>query len=304
MVRRPLRDRSPSGSGARDKETASLSPAQEPHADPPPRHVTVAGGTLPVREWGAGRPVLLLHGISANHTEWRDVGRALATDFRVLIPDLLGRGDSRPEPDAAFSLGEETSRIEELLAVLGVERPVVAGHSHGASLALSLACRRPLAGLLLASPVTPWTPKPPPLRLLESRTLRRAVEPVLRTCRRPLTRYILTRRVYGERAPRMDDAVDRYAAPYGDRDRARALLRVFRDWDPAALRSLEPPRELAIRVVTGGMDRRIRSSDVVRWARRLGASCTIVDRAGHGLTEEEPEHMAAILRDIMARAET
>jgi len=282
----------------------TLSPAQEARRHAEARSLNVAGGSLVVWEVGAGRPVLLLHGISADHTEWRAVGHALAADFRVVMPDLLGRGASRPEPEAAFTLEDETSRLEELLAALGIERPLVAGHSHGASVALSLACRRPLAGLLLASPVTPWTSKPAALRLLKSAAVRRTVEPVLRTCRRPLTRYILTRRVYGERAPHIGDAVDRYAAPYADAARARALLCIFRDWEPGALRRLRPPLDLDIRVVTGGADRRIASPDAARWAERLGATCLVVRQAGHGLTEEEPERMAGILRDIQANAGT
>lgn len=257
-----------------------------------------------MHDHGTGPPVLLLHGISADHTEWRQVGRDLARDFRVLMPDLLGRGASVPDPASSFSLRDETERLETVLDSLGIDRPLVAGHSHGASLALALACRRPVAGLLLASPVTPWTRKPAPLRWLASRGVRRAVEPVLRTCRRPLTRYILTRRVYGAHPPHIGDAVDRYAAPYADADRARALLRIFRDWEPGALAELRPPEELEIRVVTGGVDRRIGKVDVERWAARLGAGCTIVDGAGHGLTEEEPARVAGMVRELAATAGT
>lgn len=278
----------------------SLSRAQEPGRAPPPTWIEVAGGTVPLWSAGTGPPVLFLHGISADHTEWSAVARGLARDHRVLLPDLLGRGLSRPDDDAGFGVAEELARLLHLLSVLGIRRPLVAGHSHGASLALALALRQPVSGLLLASPVTPWTKRPPVLNLLQVPLVRLGVEPVLRTCRRPLTRYILTRRVYGADRPHIGDAVDRYAAPYADRRRALALLRVLRDWRPRELLALGAPEGVEIRVVTGGADRRVSASDAERWARRLGASFRVVDGAGHGLTEERPALVEAMLRDIGA----
>lgn len=247
---------------------------------------------------GAGPPVLLLHGISADHTEWDAVARGLARDHRVLLPDLLGRGASVVDTSAGFSLAEEVDRLVALLAALDVRRPLVGGHSHGASLALALAGRMELAGLVLVSPVTPWTKRPRVLDLLRLPVVRRVVEPVLRTCRRPLTRYILTRRVYGEHRPHVGQAVQRYAEPYADPSRARALLRMFRDWRPDELARLERPAGLQAAVVTGAADRRIVPAHAVRWAERLGASCTVLSGAGHGVTEEEPARVEAVLRHI------
>jgi pimeloyl-ACP methyl ester carboxylesterase len=283
---------------ARDKETVTLSPAQESWPASEPTWIDVAGGRLPVWTAGEGPPVLLLHGISADHTEWKMVARGLARDHRVLLPDLLGRGASRPDESAGYTLTEETGRLVRLLTVLGVDRPLVGGHSHGGSLGLALAGRVVLSGLVLVSPVTPWTRRSRALDLLHSRPVRRAVEPALRTCRRPLTRYILTRRVYGEQRPHIGDAVRRYAAPYADPARARALLRVFRDWRPEELARLVRPAGLPIGVVTGGADRRIPAADAVRWANQLGASCTVLAGAGHGVTEEEPARVEAVLRDV------
>ncbi|HSM08338.1 MAG TPA: alpha/beta hydrolase [Gemmatimonadota bacterium] len=276
----------------------SLSATQEPWPPSEPVWIDVAGGSLPVWTAGAGPPVLLLHGISADHTEWDAVARGLARDHRVLVPDLLGRGASVVDASAGFSLADEVDRLAALLAASGARRPLVAGHSHGASLGLALAGRVELAGLVLASPVTPWTKRPRVLDLLRFPVVRRAVEPALRTCRRPLTRYILTRRVYGEHRPHVGQAVQRYAEPYADPSRARALLRMFRDWRPDELARLERPAGLRVAVVTGAADRRIVPADAVRWAERLGASCTVLPGAGHGVTEEEPARVEAVLRHV------
>lgn len=274
----------------------TASDAQEPF------ELELPGGTVTVRTLGRGDPVLLIHGISADHSEWAGVARGMSRDHRVILPDLLGRGASVPEAGADYSLAAETDRLLRVLEAVGAERPLVAGHSAGASLALALSRRIPVAGLLLASPVTPWTPRPRILGALRHGRVRRAVEPLLRVCRRPLTRYILTRRVYGERHPSIPDAVRRYAAPYEAPARGRALLEILSAWDPAELAGLAGPPGVETRVITGAADRRISPAHAERWATALGASCEVVPGAGHGLTEEQPDRIEEVLRDIEASA--
>lgn len=268
-----------------------------------PFDLKVRGGTVSVRILGNGPSVLLVHGISADHSEWIRVAEGLARDHRVILPDLLGRGASRPEADADFSLAAETDRLLEILEAVEAGKTLLGGHSAGASLALSLARRIPVAGLLLVSPVTPWTPRPRILGALRYPSVRRLVEPVLRVCRRPLTRYILTRRVYGENHPSIADAVRRYAEPYVAPERGRALLRILSAWDPGELADLAGPTGVETRVLTGGADRRISPGHAGRWAAALDAPCEVVPGAGHGLTEEQPERIEAALRDIEAARE-
>ena len=238
---------------------------------------------------------MLLHGLSANHTEWLAIAAHLGRTHRVILPDLLGRGSSSPEPHARFTLSEETERIGAILDSLGVSGPLLAGHSNGASLALSLASRIPCRRVVLFSPVTPWTERPASLRFLRSRAIRSAIRPLVALCRRPLTRYILTRRVYGDRPPPIEDAVGRYADPYADPARALALLQILVDWDPSVLWGLPVPQDVSLHVVTGDRDRRIPHDEARRWARWLGADFTLIAGAGHGLTEERAEMCAQIL---------
>jgi 3-oxoadipate enol-lactonase len=46
------------------------------------------------RALGEGPPVVLLHPFPANHEFWLPVAQALATRYRVVLPDLRGHGDS------------------------------------------------------------------------------------------------------------------------------------------------------------------------------------------------------------------
>jgi pimeloyl-ACP methyl ester carboxylesterase len=94
---------------------------------------TPAGdGTIVWRGWGAGAPVLLLHGASGSWTHWiRNIG-PLAARFRVWAPDMPGFGDSDvpPPPHTAEGLAELLARA--LDRVVPPPQPVdIAGFSFG-----------------------------------------------------------------------------------------------------------------------------------------------------------------------------
>ena len=64
--------------------------------------VTVNGVRMHLTEAGAGRPLLLLHGLGANADAMREEIASLARSFRVIAPDLRGHGRSdRPAASAA-----------------------------------------------------------------------------------------------------------------------------------------------------------------------------------------------------------
>ena len=80
------------------------------------------GGRMVWRRWGAGPPVVLVHGASGSWTHWLRNVEALAESFTVLVPDLPGFGDSDtlPEPHTA-------ERLADALAVgLDAELPAPA----------------------------------------------------------------------------------------------------------------------------------------------------------------------------------
>lgn len=305
------------------------------HADPPtpPR----AGGEGGARSWlsspdgglhtrirGRGPPVLCLHGISAHGGVWDRAVHRVEEEFTLHVPDLLGRGVSEPGPGARYGLDDEGARTAVLASRLPHAGYLVAGHSQGAALAVALAAaaepgsRNPAsgaadaageragpppapAGLLLVNPVTPWTRRPRSLDGLRFPPLRAALAPVLAAARRPLTRWVLQRRAFGDPSRVDPGTVGRYAAPWSETRRARALLRILADWRPAELSRHLPRRPPAGHVLAGGRDVRIRPLEARRWAGRLGAAFSLAPRAGHVLPEERPDLVARALRRLAER---
>lgn len=105
--------------------------------------VTSNGVTLAVREWpGAGLPVVAIHGLTANHTCWEPVARALASRHRVIAYDLRGRGDS-DKPDTGYDIGTHAADLRGVLDACQVTQACIAGHSLGAAIALRFAVSHP-----------------------------------------------------------------------------------------------------------------------------------------------------------------
>ncbi len=93
-----------------------------------------------VREMGEGPPVVLVHGYPLDGAMWSGVARVLAARFRVLKPDLPGRGETAAPSEGR--LEDYADFVQALLDALPAPAGL-AGFSMGGYVALALARRRP-----------------------------------------------------------------------------------------------------------------------------------------------------------------
>lgn len=127
---------------------------------PTGRFVDVEGGRLHVVELGAADapPVLLLHGASGNLADMRvALGERLAQRYRVILVDRPGHGWSdRPGGGADALPTSQAKLIHQALTRLGIQRPIVVGHSWSGALATAYALAYPndVRGLVMLAPVT------------------------------------------------------------------------------------------------------------------------------------------------------
>jgi pimeloyl-ACP methyl ester carboxylesterase len=107
--------------------------------------VEVAGVRLYWAEMGkasAAPPVVLLHGLNNSCLSWSQVAPLLATDRRVLMPDLPGHGRSE-RPNAGYELDWYARIIARWLEALGIEKADIVGHSFGGGIAQMLLLESP-----------------------------------------------------------------------------------------------------------------------------------------------------------------
>ncbi len=96
-------------------------------------------------EWGApdAPPIVLLHGGHQSAHSWDLVSLHLADRYRVLALDQRGHGDSEWARDGSYSNNEMAQDAEAFVEALGLENPIVMGHSMGGRNSLRLAMRDP-----------------------------------------------------------------------------------------------------------------------------------------------------------------
>jgi haloacetate dehalogenase len=103
--------------------------------------------TIFLRRFGAGPPLLLLHGFPQTHLMWRDIAPVLAQRFTVVCADLRGYGASgclaSAEDHAPYAKRAMARDMVAVMERLGFARFSVAGHDRGGRVAYRLALDHP-----------------------------------------------------------------------------------------------------------------------------------------------------------------
>jgi pimeloyl-ACP methyl ester carboxylesterase len=245
-------------------------------------------------------PVVLLHGILDAHLTWRPVGGALATDRRVLMPDLLGCGLSE-RPDASYELGWHAQVIARWLETLGLQSIDVVGHSYGGGVAQMLLLERPtrirrmvlVASGGLGRSVGFW------LRLA---TLPRVVE----LFGQPFMAFG-TRRALGGASAMSGQDIAELSALNSERGSARAFARTVRDvidWRGQRRIFFQRAHEITqippLAVFWGDRDAIIPIAHARAFTTSVeGVVFKHFEGCGHYLHQEQPEAFVTAVRDFL-----
>jgi pimeloyl-ACP methyl ester carboxylesterase len=117
------------------------------------KFVTVDGTRLHYLVQGNSRPVVFIHGNPGSAQDWLAEFMPLASRHKVIAFDRPGHGRSqRPKHEATVEV--QAQLLHDALAQIGVERPILVGHSWGAALALAYAIEYPseVAGVVVVAP--------------------------------------------------------------------------------------------------------------------------------------------------------
>jgi pimeloyl-ACP methyl ester carboxylesterase len=269
------------------------------------RDVGARGVRMRVAEAGLGAPVVLLHPFLGSHRTFDDLVEPLASELRVLAPDLPGAGESEKPSPTRYPYGVEAfaEAVVDMVAALGLGRVALVGHGLGGSVALTVAADHPelVERLVLIDALAYGFRLDAPGRL----ALAPVVGPVVfkQLYGRGTFRRYFRDRVFAPGAnvdvARVDRHYDQLVGPAA-RESAWAVLRSLVDVRPVVARI--PRLSTPTLVVWGRDDRIVPAAFGQRLAREIpGARLELLD-CGHAPPEERPSELAdALLRFLPRR---
>lgn len=126
--------------------------------------VSGPAGALALNDGGRGDlPVVLVHSLAGNSSQWSAQLDHLRRTQRVVALDLRGHGRSEPPRNGDYSIEGMVGDVAAVVDSLGLTRFVLVGHSMGGGVALAYAGRYPgrVAGLVLVDPIGDGKQIPP-----------------------------------------------------------------------------------------------------------------------------------------------
>ncbi len=126
------------------------------YATSPSQFALVGGLRVHYRDTGTknAQAVVLLHGFGSSLQTWDEWSSVLERNFRVVRLDIAGFGLTGASPDNNYSDEADVKRLANFLNQIGVQNPILIGHSMGGRIAWNFASEYPdrVKRLILLAP--------------------------------------------------------------------------------------------------------------------------------------------------------
>ncbi len=267
------------------------------------------GGSIRVLERGAGRPLLLIHGITLQAGVWSPQFHMLADRYRVLAMDVRGHGGSRAGSDG-FGRKVAARDVAAVVEHFDLRGAIIVGHSMGGMILMEYAGDFPghLAGrvdglVFMDTAAYQLLPRPAlPVAQALGRRMRHRLD-----AGRPIPQravgdddlsWFLARLAFGARpSARAVDQVRRYLEEVPQSTSLPSGIDLLDHDARDALRATRTPSM----VLVGSRDLLTPVWAARRIARFLpGSRLEVLPAAGHQLMQERPAEVARLLDDFVA----
>jgi haloalkane dehalogenase len=248
---------------------------------------------------GSGPAALALHGYPTSSYLWRNVLPRLAdAGYRAVAPDLPGFGDSPPSLPGTWE--HQIENFERFRSGAGLDRVALIVHDWGGLIGLRWACHHADAVLALVITDTGFFPEGKWHGLAKTLQTEGEGEMVLEN----MTRDLLAAGLRQVSPSLPDDAIDEYWKAYGDEDRRRNQLDLYRS---GQFSKLEPYRgklaelNVPVLLVWGAGDQFAPVAGGYRFQKEIpGSRLVVLDDAGHFLMEDDPARVAEEIGAFLA----
>ena len=256
--------------------------------------------------YGAGDPILCLHGLGANTYSWRNFITPFSRNNQLILVDFKGCGKSPKPRDTRYSIEDKADEIYNLILEEDLRNLTLVGNSLGGAIALLVAIRLGkqrsdrLSKLILIDSAGDKSSLPPHLNLLRSFTGR----PMIYLSPGKLAARLTLRMCYYNRTKITKEQIEAYAKPLASLGGRHALLQTARQCIPANVDELIA----AISTITiptlilWGREDKVIPLRVGHLLHQLLPNSTleVIEECGHIPQEEKPEETLALVSRFLA----
>lgn len=235
--------------------------------------------------------VVMIHGYSADKAVWVRFARHFTDDYRVLIVDLAGHGETAFDPALAYDTTSQAARVLKAMDSLGIAKAHVVGNSMGGFIAARLAHDHP--GRVLSATLMDAAGVTPPEPSVMGRLLAQGDNPFLFSDRDGFRRFYPMTMAKAPWVPGMtlDWMADQYIA------RRPQLAQIFRDFHSTGLLDGQlADIRVPVLVMWGAQDQLVSPTAAGVWCPGIpGCQRVTYDDLGHMPMVEDPARSA---RDV------
>lgn len=120
------------------------------------KFIDIGGNRIHYVETGEGHPIVFVHGLGGQLHHFRHPMFPMLPGYRLIAVDRPGSGYSVRAAGATARLPEQAEVVAKFIEALGLEKPLLVGHSLGGAVALTVALNHPdtISGVVTLAPLT------------------------------------------------------------------------------------------------------------------------------------------------------
>ncbi|WP_075591161.1 alpha/beta fold hydrolase [Labilibacter marinus] len=256
-------------------------------------------------EGGEGTPILFIHGISTYSFIWRKVIPYFIPNYKVIVIDLLGCGDSDLRTDVSFGLINQAKYMHLLMEALKHPKYHLISHDVGGGIAQVMSVQKPetlLSVSMINSVAYDFWPVQP-IVSMRTPVLRQLAIATLDTW---TLKIIIKKGLYHSNS-NTAELFEYFRKPFKTKEGRKAFLHFASSLDNADLLNISDDlhqSNLNFLIIRGETDAYLSTSITQKLVENLKhCESNIIPTAGHYAMEDEPEMIANILTEFIEKHE-
>ena len=248
-------------------------------------------------EGGTGDIIIMLHGFGGNKDNWLRFAKYFTPNYRVIIPDLPGFGDSSKPQDAKYNIMSQVERLNLFVKELKLTKFHIVGNSMGGSISGNYAATYPEMVKTLALFDSAGVNSP--IKSERALLLEKGINPLVAKDEKGYDKLL---EICFYKPPQLPSVIKKYLAKQAIKD-ASLNEKIYNEITNTDLTVLEGKLNkitVPTLIVWGDSDKVIDVSSVPIFKKNIrNSQSAIIKECGHLPMMEKPQETASIYQDFL-----